>query len=234
MTTPSGGNDPRLFLLAIQTVNDAVNLRNSHITSCVNVMAGRTTKTTWKRYAGAAMKQSTTRPAKGGVGVRGRKPVPDAIKEAQGTLKKSRVNNSQAVFDVPEEFPKAPSTMNLYGKRLWRELGPQLKEAGLYSDGDYNALELLCMAYGDMVAARKALMKSGNIVLTDKGTVYQHPNVGIANTSWKQVKDMLTQFGLTPAERTRVKALSPKDKSHSLADSLFDQARKKVEGGANE
>jgi len=180
------------------------------------------------------MRQSTTQPAKDGEGVRGRKPVPDAIKEAQGTLKKSRVNNSQAVFEVPEAFPKPPSTMNLYGKRLWRELGPQLKEAGLYSSGDYTALELLCMAYGDMVAARKALMKSGNIVITDKATVYQHPNVGIANTAWKQVKDMLTQFGLTPAERTRVKALSPNDKSLSLADSLFNTARKKVEEGAHE
>lgn len=177
------------------------------------------------------MRQSTARPVRDGASVRGRKPVPDAIKEAQGTLKKSRVNNSQAVFDVPDDFPKAPATMNLYGKRLWRALGPRLKSAGLYSDGDYNALELLCMAYGDMVAARKALVKSGNIVVTDKGTVYQHPNVGIANTSWKQVKDMLAQFGLTPAERSRVKALSPSDKTQSLAENLFAQARNKVEGG---
>lgn len=189
------------------------------------------TRKTLKLYAGPAMNGNITKWAKDGENVRGRKPVPDVIKEAQGTLKKSRVNNSQAVFAVPEEFPKPPATMNLYGKRIWRALGPRLKEAGLYSDGDYNALELLCMAYGDMVAARKALMKSGNIVITDKGTVYQHPNVGIANTSWKQVKDMLIQFGLTPAERTRVKTLNPKDKSQSLAESLFAQAREKVEGG---
>lgn len=167
---------------------------------------------------------------KGGEGVRGRKPLPDVVKEAQGTLKKSRVNNSQAVFDVPNTFPKPPMTLNLYGKRLWKALGPQLVEVGLYTEGDRNALELLCMAYGDMIAARKALALSGNVVITDKGTVYQHPNVGIANTSWRMVKDMLAQFGLTPAERSRVKALSPTDKTHSLAENLFAQARAKVEG----
>ena len=34
----------------------------------------------------------------------------DVIKEAQGTLKKSRVNNSQAKFAVPVAHPKPPST----------------------------------------------------------------------------------------------------------------------------
>lgn len=169
---------------------------------------------------------------KGGVGVRGRLPKPDSLKEAQGTLKKIRVNHSQARFDVPADFPKPPTTMNIYGKRLWRALGPKLKEVGLYTEGDYNALELLCMAYGDMIAARKALAKSGNIVLTDKGTVYQHPNVGIANQAWNRVKLMLGQFGLTPAERTRVKAMSPGEKSKSLAESLFTEARIAVEGGS--
>ena len=163
--------------------------------------------------------------------MRGRLPKPDALKEAQGTLKKIRVNNSQAKFAVPANQPKAPLTLNLYGKRLWKEMLPKLIETGLYTEGDYNALELLCMAYGDMIAARKALRVSGNIVETDKGTIYQHPNVGIANQAWTRVKLMLGQFGLTPAERTRVKAFSPVEKGKSLADSLFAAARAKVEEG---
>lgn len=193
-------------------------------------MAGQTTSTIWKHFAEGAMKPNIMQRVKGGVGVRGRTPLPDALKEAQGTLKKSRVNHAQARFDAPEEPPKPPTTLNLYGKRLWKEMLPKLVETGLYTEGDHQAFELLCMAYGDLIQARKDLKESGTIVVTEKGTVYQHPNVGIANQAWNRVKLMLGQFGLTPAERTRVKARSPEEKNKSLADSLFAAARAKVEG----
>lgn len=163
--------------------------------------------------------------------MRGRLPKPDALKEAQGTLKKIRVNNSQAKFAVPVNQPKPPMTLNLYGRRLWKEMLPKLIETGLYTEGDYNALELLCAAYGDWIQARRDLVQSGNIATSIKGGIFQHPNVGIANQAWTRVKVMLGQFGLTPAERTRVKAFSPAEKGKSLADSLFAAARQKVEEG---
>ncbi len=210
-------------------MNDVVRRVKLHITLSAGEMAAQTIGITWKHFVENAMRQNITREAKGGV-VRGRTPLPDALKEARGTLKKSRVNQSQARFDVPKTTPKPPATLNLYGKRLWKEMLPKLVETGLYTEGDHQAFELLCMAYGDLIQARKDLKESGTIVITDKGTVYQHPNVGIANQAWNRVKLMLGQFGLTPAERTRVKARSPEEKRGSLAESLFAAAREKVEG----
>lgn len=210
-------------------MNDVVRRVKLHITLSAGEMAAQTIGITWKHFVENAMRQNITREAKGGV-VRGRTPLPDALKEARGTLKKSRVNQSQARFDVPKTTPKPPATLNLYGKRLWKEMLPKLVETGLYTEGDHQAFELLCMAYGDLIQARKDLKESGTIVVTDKGTVYQHPNVGIANQAWNRVKLMLGQFGLTPAERTRVKARSPEEKRGSLAESLFAAAREKVEG----
>lgn len=192
---------------------------------------GQTTSTIWKHFAEDVTKPNITQRVKGGVGVRGRTPLPDALKHAQGTLKKSRVNHAQARFDVPKIDLKPPMTLNTYGKRLWKEMLPKLIETGLFSDGDYQAFELLCMAYGDLIQARKDLKQSGTVVITEQGTVYQHPNVGIANQAWNRVKLMLGQFGLTPAERSRVKARTPEEKRGSLADSLFAAAREKVEGG---
>ena len=186
--------------------------------------------TTWKHFAVRATKENTVKRVKGGEGVRGRTPLPDTLKEAKGTLKKSRVNQAQAKFDVPDSNPNPPATLNLYGKRLWKEMLPKLIETGLYTEGDHQAFELLCMAYGDLIQARKDLKESGTIVVTEKGTVYQHPNVGIANQAWNRCKLMLGQFGLTPAERTRVKARTPDEKNKSLAESLFASARAKVEG----
>ena len=193
-------------------------------------MVDQMTLTIWKHFVGLAMSESTVRKVKGGARVRGRTPLPDTLKEAKGTLKKSRVNQAQAKFDVPDGNPNPPATLNLYGKRLWKEMLPKLIETGLYTEGDHQAFELLCMAYGDLIQARKDLKESGTIVVTEKGTVYQHPNVGIANQAWNRCKLMLGQFGLTPAERTRVKARTPDEKGKSLADSLFAAARAKVEG----
>ncbi len=177
------------------------------------------------------MKLSITKKAKGGKSVKGRLPKPDVLKEAQGTLKKSRVNHSQAKFGVPEKFPAPPSTLNVYGKRYWRKIGPKLKETGLYTEGDFTALELLCAAYGDWVQAQKDAEVSGRVAFGKNGVPFQHPHVSMANQAWKRVQEMLGRFGLTPAERSRVKAFTPAEKTKSLAESLFAEARAKVEGG---
>ena len=157
--------------------------------------------------------------------VKGRKPVPTAIKEAKGTLRKDRQNFNEAKFDAPDKMPKPPTTLHTEGKKLWKLFGPILLERGLFSEGDAIAFEMLCQSYGTMVEARKKIKEDGLYLTSPKGYTYVHPANGVANTAWTQVQKMLGEFGLTPAERSRVMATLKSDtqvKRKALADFLFE------------
>jgi P27 family predicted phage terminase small subunit len=152
----------------------------------------------------------------------GRKPVPTAIKELRGTARPDRVLKNEAEFPIPERMLRVPDGLNQYGEELWRELGKLLLDAGLFSYGDKIALELLCQAYGRMKYANEKMRENGGEVLEGStGGLYQNPWLSIVNKGWDQVRTMLSEFGLTPAERTRVAALVEDKSEDSLAVELF-------------
>ncbi len=167
---------------------------------------------------------------KGGVEtVKGRPPVPTAIKKAKGTYRKDRVVANEAKFVMPKEMPKPPSYLNTFGKKLWKLLGELLLERGLFSEGDALAFEMLCDSYGIWRVAMKDLKVHGLILESEKGYRYVNPANGVKNTAWAQMQKMLGQFGLTPAERTRVMASLSEDKMpkrKELAEMLFEGIEK--------
>jgi P27 family predicted phage terminase small subunit len=111
--------------------------------------------------------------------------------------------------DLPEE-----------GQTLWRSMGKLLLDAGLLTHGDVIALEMLCLSYARMKKANREVLVEGEVLVSDNGGYYQNPWLSIANRAWEQVKGMLGEFGLTPAERTRVMAAIEQDED-DLADLLF-------------
>ena len=154
--------------------------------------------------------------------MKGRKPVPTAIKQLRGTFREDRAVSNEAEFDIPQRMPSPPEELNPDGEALWRSLGKRLLDRGLFTHGDYVALELLCVAYGRMKEANRMVAKTGTVHLSKNGNYFQNPYLGVANRAWDQVKSMLAEFGLTPAERTRVlAAIRENEKEESLAELLF-------------
>lgn len=152
----------------------------------------------------------------------GRKPIPTAIKELKGTARADRVLKNEAQFPIPERMLRVPDGLNHYGEDLWRELGKLLLDAGLFSYGDKIALEMLCQVYGRLKYATEKMQSEGGEVLEGaSGNLYQSPWLNIVNRSWDQLRSMLSEFGLTPAERTRVSAMVENKEEDSLAAALF-------------
>ena len=155
--------------------------------------------------------------------MRGRKPVPTAIKQVRGTTRADRGVKNEARFPVPSRMPPAPDTLNEWGKKAWSYYGRLLLDAGLLTEGDRIALELLCQVYGRWVEAEVQVAKSGTILTSKRsGNLFQNPYLAVANRSWDQVRAMLSEFGLTPAERTRVQAIAGKEED-DLASVLFSK-----------
>lgn len=138
------------------------------------------------------------------MGKRGPAPKPTALKELSGNPGKRAINKGEP---KPEKkIPSCPQHLDENARKEWRRVTKELHALGLLSVVDRAALAAYCQNWSRWVKAEDELAKpTTNLVeVTDKG--YHHPNpwIGIANTSMKQMKIFLSEFGMTPASRSRV------------------------------
>lgn len=90
------------------------------------------------------------------------------------------------------------------GKREWRRVAPELKRMGLATVVDRTALSAYCQAYARWRQAEEILSREGLVFETASGYLAPRPEVAIAQKSMQLMKGFLTEFGFTPASRTRI------------------------------
>jgi P27 family predicted phage terminase small subunit len=150
-------------------------------------------------------------------------PKPTALKKLAGNPGGKRLNEREARPPIPAKRPYAPRFLCSEGQREWRRVVGVLIELGLYTVIDQAALALYCQAYGRWTEAERQIEATGGPVLTGPGPnggLWQNPWVAQANRAFDQLRKMLAEFGLSPAQRSRVVAAAQADQL-SLAELLF-------------
>lgn len=90
-------------------------------------------------------------------------------------------------------------------RKYWKPMLRMLQDAKIVTNADVQALEALCIVYARWREANAQLEKTGLLVKTPNGYPAQSPYLAIANKAFDQMKAMLTEFGMTPSSRTRVR-----------------------------
>jgi P27 family predicted phage terminase small subunit len=146
-------------------------------------------------------------------------PKPTAVRELQGRAHKAK-NRREPRPALPERPPYAPRWLCPEGQAAWRRIAGALLDAGLYTTIDQTALELLCDAYGRWRQASRELGANGEglVSVGERGSVVSAAE-RVAERRFDQVRKMLAEFGMTPAERSRVS--TAEQSQMSLADLLF-------------
>lgn len=134
----------------------------------------------------------------------GRPAKPTALKELAGNPGKRALNKAE-----PKPTAKRPSCpKHLVGeaRREWTRMSKQLFDLGLLTEIDRAALAGYCQAWARWVQAEEEMSKKDfkMISLTDSGYPVVSPWMGIATQAMKQMLRFLTEFGMTPAARSRV------------------------------
>jgi P27 family predicted phage terminase small subunit len=151
---------------------------------------------------------------------RGTLPKPAALRELGGNAGKRKIVRPPT-HGAPGRMPAPPESLQEDAAIVWRDLGKRLLSVGLFEHVDRYALMMFCAAAGRWIAAERKIQESGGEVLTSEaGNLYQNPWLHTANRAWDQMRQMLGQFGLTPAERMRV-ARPEAEGPTSLADELW-------------
>lgn len=146
----------------------------------------------------------------------GRPRKPTQLKVLQGTDQKCRLNDKEPKTDPVQEM-KAPSYLNGVAKKAFAELVKLVGADGMnvLAESDKTAMAMLCDQYSVYREARKEVRSLG-LTYTSEGRagiqIKARPEVAIMNNAWDRVGKMLTEFGCTPASRSKVDELEKQGK----------------------
>lgn len=142
--------------------------------------------------------------------MRGRPSKPTALKLVTGNPGKRAINKNEPKPDDADL--SAPYWLNAEASAVWNEVAPHLSKVGLLTQADVHMLGMGCIAVAQFrVAAQEAgneLVKSKTIEDKDGAPVetghHVNPWLVAQSMSFKQAMAVFTQFGMSPAARSRV------------------------------
>jgi P27 family predicted phage terminase small subunit len=150
----------------------------------------------------------------------GRKPSPTHLKLVRGTARRDRINQAEAKPRMGALTP--PAHLSARAKAAWKAVAPKLQRLGLLTELDNWALAAACEAYADLAAARAALKAAGGGLTYESATptgviVRPRPELRMISDADRRFRQWLTEFGLTPAARSRVTADPPREEDPAEA-----------------
>lgn len=134
--------------------------------------------------------------------MRGRKPVPTLMKLIAGNPGKRALNK-----DEPKPMataPVCPPELSPAAQQEWKRLVGELAGLNMLTNLDRVALATYCEAYAIWIEAISAVRKYGAMVKSPSGYPIQSPYLAIANKQAEIMMRVASEFGLTPASRSRI------------------------------
>lgn len=146
--------------------------------------------------------------------MRGRKPTPTRLKALTGNPGKRPLNTAEP--SPQPEIPDCPAELGPLARKEWDRLVAQLGPLRLLTQLDRAALATYCGAYGLWAEATEAIQKYGVMIKSPQGFPIQSPYLSIANRQAEIMMRIASEFGFTPASRSRISTPEPEEPS------LFD------------
>lgn len=145
----------------------------------------------------------------------GRPRKPTAIKLVTGTAQPCRMNPDEPTPTLTDLRP--PGILRLHGtaRRLWRLLAPMLDGMSVLTDPDKMALGRLCTLWGQVIDWERQAEKDGPTYETfnklGERIIRPNPLLALAADADRRAQALAAKFGLTPADRSRVKAQAKRE-----------------------
>lgn len=140
--------------------------------------------------------------------MRGRKPVPTALKILRGNPGQRPLNLAEpkppAAFDgfamAPAELSKDPVAL-----QEWKRLAPLLHRIRQVTEAERTVLIALCEQWSVYRTAHAKVADLGMIVKSPSGYPMTNPYLSVANKALQHCAKLWAELGLTPSARSRVR-----------------------------
>jgi P27 family predicted phage terminase small subunit len=146
--------------------------------------------------------------------MRGRRPKPTRLKLLTGNPGKRPLNEREP--EPEPSVPDCPPELGAVARREWDRLVVELGKLRILTNLDRAALASYCGAYALWAEAMEQIQKYGAMVKSPSGYPQQSPYLAIANRQAEIMMRIASEFGFTPASRSRISA--PKENLPTLFD----------------
>jgi len=137
----------------------------------------------------------------------GRLPKPTNLKILEGNPGHRPLNKHEP---KPASRAVCPSHLTALAKREWRRVSVELEQLGLLTGVDAAELAAYCCAYGRWIEAEREVKKHGLLVPSAvPGVLKSNPAIAVVNQCLTQIDKFSSQFGMTPASRSRISVAPP-------------------------
>lgn len=136
----------------------------------------------------------------------GRKPVPTALKVLRGNPGKRALPTDEPTPTAVSETAEPPEWLDDAAKTEWRRIAPILARHGLLTELDTDALIAYCEAWTRWREATQKIRQFGMVIKSPVGFPMPSPYLSIANKAMQTMRLLMTEFGMTPSARSRVKS----------------------------
>ena len=151
------------------------------------------------------------------MGKRGPAPKPTALKRLEGNPGKRPLPQNEP---TPTGIPVCPSWLSREAKAAWRLYVPELEALGIVGAVDSAALAALCTCYATFKRADEAIQEHGLTFETPNGYIQQRPEVSIRSKALEQMRQYLSEFGMSPSSRSRIVAPPKEEPEDPMAEFL--------------
>src|SRR5436305_1441136 len=134
--------------------------------------------------------------------MRGRRPKPTRLKMLTGNPGKRPLNTDEPRPEA--NIPECPPELGPLARQEWDRLVGELAALRLLTNLDRAALGAYCGAYALWAEATAQIQKYGAMIKAPTGFPIQSPYLAIANRQAEIMMRIASEFGFTPASRTRI------------------------------
>ena len=154
----------------------------------------------------------------------GRRPKPSKLRELQGNAGHRKINKHEP--NPKAGVPDQPLWLRGEASAEWKRIVPGLKEHGILTKVDGQALAAYCAAWAQLVRAEAAIEEYGILIVTLEektgvSLLRVNPAVRVKSDALRHVRAFLTEFGLTPASRSRLQIKPDDGKSQDPLEDLL-------------
>ena len=150
----------------------------------------------------------------------GRNRKPTAIKILEGNPGKRKLNDREP--KPVKRAPPCPKWLEAEARQEWKRLAKALEAMGVLSEVDMAVFAAYCQAYGRWKQAESKITDGNLVFLTPSGYPQQNPYLSIAQQNMRLMHRFATEFGLTPAARSRILAGTENSSSTDDMDDLLE------------
>ena len=170
---------------------------------------------------------------------------PTNIKKLEGNRGRRQLPTHEP--NPTNAMPACPSFIKGAARKEWHRLAPELLILGLLTRVDRAALAGYCIAWGQLEEVEQELARmkrssrdltklkkknpgmkvdisNGMVSITSNGNAIIEPLLSVRKQAMEQMHKFLTEFGMTPASRSRIVVI--KDTAHDPMDDDLEQARR--------